>query len=70
MSSKQDGQMWFIWSNEHKAWWKPDSLGYTTEKRKAGRYTYDEALDICRSANIREPNEPEESMVPTSWLED
>lgn len=40
----------FIWSNEHKAWWKPGSCGYTTDMTKAGLYTRENALTICRNA--------------------
>ncbi len=42
-----------IWSNEHEAWWRPNSAGYTTFLERAGRYTKDEALRICRSAGHR-----------------
>lgn len=33
-----------IWSHEHRAWWRPDHLGYTTELREAGRYAGTEAM--------------------------
>lgn len=33
-----------LWSHEHKAWWRPDHLGYTTELAEAGRYTGTEAM--------------------------
>ena len=44
-------EMWLIWSLEHAAWWKPDSVGYCFKKSQAGRYTFQEACDIVRSAN-------------------
>ena len=28
----------YIWSNEHKAWWKPHELGYTKNIDEAGEY--------------------------------
>jgi hypothetical protein len=27
-----------IWSNEHRAWWRPTESGYTTVIEEAGRY--------------------------------
>lgn len=33
-----------IWSDEHKAFWRPDSMGYTNEFISAGRYTREEAV--------------------------
>ena len=42
--------MYLIWSNEHRAWWNPNSSGYTTSSSAAGRYTRDEALKICFSS--------------------
>lgn len=41
---------WLIWSNEHGAWWRPNSAGYTTFLGGAGRYSEQEAIDICRTA--------------------
>lgn len=52
--------MWLIWSNEHGAWWGPNSNGYTRLFSKAGRYTEKQAKDITKNANIffdKEPNE-------------
>lgn len=42
---------WAIWSEEHKAWWRPDSCGYSQSIRNAGRYTEEEAQRIIRNAN-------------------
>lgn len=39
-----------IWSNEHRAWWRPNSCGYTTHLAAAGRYSQAEAAAICRAA--------------------
>lgn len=32
-----------IWSHEHHAWWKPDSLGYTPNLHEAGHYSREDA---------------------------
>ena len=34
----------YIYSNEHKMWWKPDYCGYTRDQDKAGIFDYDEAV--------------------------
>lgn len=41
---------YLIWSNYHRAWWRPKSAGYTTDIRGAGRYSRTEALDIAATA--------------------
>lgn len=41
---------YYIWSNEHRGWWGPDSCGYTPDVNKAGRYHRAVALQICRDA--------------------
>jgi len=38
---------YLIWSNEHGAWWRPNSAGYTSEIERAGRYTRAQAIDQC-----------------------
>jgi hypothetical protein len=43
------GGTYLVWSNEHRAWWR-GGWGYSTALPKAGRYTREEALDICRRA--------------------
>ena len=47
-----------IWSNEHQAWWRAASCGYTIELLGAGLYEPAEADTIVRSAAPRD----EESM--------
>jgi hypothetical protein len=42
---------YLIWSEEHGAWWRPASAGYTTSMAKAGRYTLKVAQDITDNAN-------------------
>ena len=43
---------WLIWSYEHDAWWKPNSMGYTRKYLEAGRYSEKEAEKICKQADI------------------
>jgi hypothetical protein len=45
------GDLYLIWSNEHSAWWKPSSAGYTNDIDAAGRYSRVEALRICQNAS-------------------
>ena len=59
-------QLFLIYSFEHRAWWAPNKNGYTDQRIAAGRYTFDEAVEICNRANrhCRVINRPEEAMVP------
>lgn len=63
--TKQADSRWFIWSNEHRAWWKAGHHGYTEDKREAGHYRYQEAINIVRQANFyQEPTDiPNEAMI-------
>lgn len=56
---------WLIWSNEHLAWWNPGEKGYTMIRAEAGRYSYEDALRICREGNThpKHDEEPNETMV-------
>lgn len=58
-------EQWLIWSNEHFAWWRPNSLGYTTDISRAGRYDETEATAICDGANryLRAGASPNEVMI-------
>ena len=40
-----------IWSMEHKAWWRPNSQGYTNNLAAAGLYEHDEAQEIIKGTN-------------------
>lgn len=42
--------IYLIWSNEHGAWWKPRSLGYTQDIRLAGTYDRETAIQVCDGA--------------------
>ena len=41
---------YYIWSNEHRAWWGPDRCGYSSGLLGAGVYTRGVAIMICRDA--------------------
>ena len=57
---------YLIWSNEHSAWWRPNRCGYTCVIGQAGRYSKQEARQICTRANafIDEGADPHEVAVP------
>lgn len=64
--------MWLIYSHEHKAWWRANRCGYTQRMDEAGRYTEEQAADICWIANrYRSSVEqmPNEVMVPAPETE-
>lgn len=42
---------YLIWSNEHNAWWRPNSQGYTHSIEAAGRYGLQEAIRVSNQAN-------------------
>lgn len=54
---------WLIWSNEHRAWWKPGEYGYTTLTQRAGFYSEADAKRIVAQANIVPRDPPHEVMV-------
>lgn len=62
--------LWYIWSNEHKAWWGPNKSGYFTHLLQAGHYTYDEARKIISDSNVmlEVTNVPDETMFPVKYL--
>ncbi len=39
--------LYLVWSKSHKAWWRPNSMGYCVHHSQAGRYPKAEAEDIC-----------------------
>jgi hypothetical protein len=57
-----------IWSNEHKAWWRPNSQGYTLQMHQAGFYTLEQAVQICLDANLGQKfgDLPNEMMFPVA----
>lgn len=38
--------LYLVWSNQHRAWWRPNSAGYTDDVKRAGRYSRAEAISI------------------------
>lgn len=44
------GDVYLVWSNEHRRWWGPFHNGYVQRLSEAGRYSLSEALAICRQA--------------------
>lgn len=57
-----------IWSNEHRAWWRADSQGYTVSLASAGRYSRTEAISIASgSRDGWGPNRvPDEIALPAA----
>lgn len=47
----EDQPQWIIWSNEHRAWWRPGRMGYTTLTHEAGRYHKIDATRIIEQSN-------------------
>lgn len=45
-----DTDPYLIWSHEHSGWWGPAHCSYTKRLSLAGRYSRQEALDICANA--------------------
>lgn len=41
---------YLVWSNEHRAWWRPGRCGYSVGLMGAGKYSRADALAICRDA--------------------
>ena len=54
---------YLVWSIEHGKWWGVEHSGYTTKREKAGRYTLEDAAEICRGAN-QDRDTPDEAIVP------
>lgn len=62
---------YYVWSNEHRAWWGPGHMGYRDNLQYAGLYSKEEALKICNGANYGWTNEdnPLELPIPKSMAE-
>jgi hypothetical protein len=41
---------YLIWSNEHDGWWGPGERGYTRTLSRAGHYSREHAIRICKHA--------------------
>lgn len=42
--------LYLVWSVQHSGWWGPERCGYVRSLARAGRYTHEEALEICTRA--------------------
>lgn len=51
---------YYIWSNEHVAWWAPKHKGYVQDLDRAGLYSIDDAVKICNGANFDPTKLPDE----------
>lgn len=63
--------MFLIWSNQHRAWWRPNRCGYTRTSAAAGVYDFDEAKNICwneRDHWFQDGQAPDEIMVPIEGI--
>lgn len=68
MNTPKEGKRWLIWSIEHNAWWRPDRCGYHGNRQMAGRYGFEEALEIVAQGNIGTGNRPNEAMIEDPGL--
>ena len=61
---------YLIWSNEHRAWWRHASQGYTPHIGQAGIYSREQAMEICRNALMGSREVPHELPVAIKDLDD
>lgn len=61
---------YLIWSNEHRAWWGKNSIGYTRNPARAGVYPRDEAIQICKDALAGSGDVPNEIPVSLADADD
>jgi hypothetical protein len=45
-----ENDLYLVWSNEHRGWWKPGGRGYSPGLQSAGRFSREQAIKICRQA--------------------
>lgn len=45
-----DSELYWVWSNEHRAWWAAGKNGYRQRLAQAGVFSRAEAISICRQA--------------------
>lgn len=41
---------YLIWSNQHRAWWRPEAAGYSVSIEGAGLYSRAEAMEIAATS--------------------
>lgn len=67
---------YFIWSNEHRGWWRPGNFGYTTAAHKAARFSKGDAERIVAEANKIIPDQeimviaPDPAIIQLDLLEE
>jgi len=44
--------LYLVWSHEHSAWWRRGGAGYTKRVSEAGRYSRNDAMQVCLQASI------------------
>ena len=45
-------ESYLVFSREHNAFWRPKRCGYTHHTFDAGRYSKQEAIELCENGNI------------------
>jgi len=66
----KEDNLWYIWSNEHNAWWGPRHNGYFSSRLQAGHYTWEEARKIINDSNcmLEDNDMPNETMIPVKFI--
>lgn len=60
----EDGNLpWVVWAPEHRAWWKPNRLGYAEAIDDAGVYSLAEALEIWIGSRYNDVPVPRSAAV-------
>lgn len=49
--SANNEDIYLVWSNEHRAWWRPRAQGYTVHLEAAGRFSREEAIKHSRGGD-------------------
>lgn len=60
---RKDAKDFLIWSIEHGSWWRSNHEGYTSDVKEAGKYSFDEAIDIVNNPHTVKPGIPNEAIV-------
>lgn len=55
--------LYIIWCVERGNYWKKNHAGYTADIFSAGQYSEEEAIEICKKANL--VGRVDEMMIPT-----
>ena len=62
-----DKQLWLVWSHEHDGYWPQNRRGYIKNRRDAGRFTFNEAVQIINEGNLGMRGfRPQETMLPST----